>query len=242
MTKYLKIFGYDEITIENMLKEIFELFTTVDYKTKTIFDDTLLSVSGDEERDIDNALVGVYENFGNAVYADENINLSQRAIDFLELYNYQLSVAESLTGGLVCSSIIDNPGASNVFYEGIVAYSNDAKYERLDVSKSALKEYGAVSSEVCSQMALGLISAGADIAVSTTGIAGPGGATENKAVGLTYIAVADVDKCEVFKHVFQGDRERIRHVASNTALFHLINRLKQPTDFSSMVIDDVIME
>lgn len=241
MTKYLKIFGYDSITVNNMLNDIFEAFRTVDYKIKTEYDDTLLKVDGEEERDVDNALLSVYDCFGSAVYADENISLSERAADFLKLYKYKLSVAESLTGGIICSSIVDNAGASEVFYEGIVAYSNDAKVERLGVETNTLKEHGAVSREVCIEMAKGLLDDGdADIAISTTGIAGPGGATEKKAVGLTYIGIADYEKCEVFEYVFEGDRDCVRHKASNAALFHLINRLKQPTDFSSMVIDDVI--
>ena len=241
MTKYLKIFGYDALTVNNILKDIFELLNTVEYKTETVFDDTLLTVRGEQERDIDNALLSVYESFGSAVYADENISLSERASDFLKLYKYRLSVAESLTGGIICSAVIDNEGASEVFLEGIVAYSNQSKMDRLGVKESSLKEHGAVSREVCAEMAEGLISEEeADIALSTTGIAGPGGATESKPIGLTYIGVADYDKCEVFEHVFQGDRDSVRHKASNAALFHLINRLKQPTDFSAMVIDDAI--
>ncbi|NCA66893.1 MAG: CinA family protein [Clostridia bacterium] len=237
MIKCLKIFGYDEIEVKNMLQEIFSLFTTVEYKYRTAFSDTLLTVSGDVEVDIDNALVCVYDNFDSGVYADEDISLAERAVDFLKLYKYKLSVAESLTGGMICSAIVDVPGSSEVFYEGIIAYSNEAKKDRLEVYEHSLKEQGAVSSEVCSQMALGLLKDGnIDICVSTTGIAGPSGATEEKPIGLTYIAVADVDKCEVFKHIFHGDRECVRHTAANCALFHLINRLKQPTDFSKMVI------
>lgn len=237
VTKYLKIFGYDEITIKNMLAEVFDNFSMVEYKFKNAYSDTLLTVSGENERDIDNALVGVYEHFESAVYADENISLAARAVDYLKLYGYKLSVAESLTGGIICSSIVDVPGCSQVFYEGIVAYDNDSKEERLGVYAHSLNESGAVSAEVCSQMALGIIkSNNTDISVATTGIAGPDGATEEKPVGLTYIAIADIDKCEVFKHIFTGDRDSVRKVAANTALFYLINRLKQPTDFSKMVI------
>ncbi len=243
MTKYLKIFGYDTITVNSTLKDIFELFRTVDYKAETVFDDTLLMVSGEQERDVDNALRVVYENFGNAVYADENITLSQRALDFLKLYKYKLSAAESLTGGLICSAIIDNEGASEVFYEGLVAYSNESKKDRLGVKEGSLNRYGAVSKEVCIEMLEGLLSdSNADIALASTGIAGPGGATEHKPIGLTYIGVADYERHEVFEHVFQGNRDDIRHKAANTALFHLINRLKQPMDFSAMVIGDIIKE
>ncbi len=243
MTKYLKIFGYDEITINNMLKEIFGMFPAVEYRAHSAYQDTLLTVKGSDERDIDSALVCVYDSFGAAVYGDDNISLSERAVDYLKLYRYKLSVAESITGGMICSSIVDIPGSSKVFFEGIVAYSNESKKDRLEVYEHSIKEHGAVSSEVCMQMAMGLIKGGdADIAISTTGIAGPDGGTETKPVGLTYIAVVDSDKNEVFRHVFQGDRETVRKTATNAALFYLINRLRQPTDFSKMLIEDIITE
>ncbi len=237
LIKYIKIFGYDELTIKNMLAEIFELFGVIDYKCKTQYLDTLLTVEGENEEDINNVVAAVYDSLGSAVYADENVDLAERAVDYLKLYRYKLSVAESLTGGMICSTIVDVPGCSQVFFEGVVTYDNDSKMERLEVRESTLKADGAVSAEVCSQMATGVVkTSGTDIGIATTGIAGPEGATELKPIGLTYIAIADIEKCEVFKHTFVGDRMSVRKMATNMALFYLICRLKQPTDFSKMVI------
>jgi nicotinamide-nucleotide amidase len=135
-----------------------------------------------------------------------------------------LAVAESCTGGLITSRIIDIPGCSNFFIEGCVTYSNKAKENRLGVSKNTLESYGAVSEECAREMAEGLLkTSGADYALATTGIAGPDGGTEDKPVGTVFIALSHGGKTQVVRLGLHGERARIREVASLNA-FDLLRR------------------
>ncbi len=130
-----------------------------------------------------------------------------------------MAVAESCTGGLVAQRITDVPGSSRVFQGGIVAYSNEAKENLLDVSAEILYTYGAVSEETALAMAHGARRCfKADVAVAVTGIAGPGGGTEAKPVGTVCFAVGTADTDRVFTRVIPGDRERVRRFSSQYAL------------------------
>jgi PncC family amidohydrolase len=122
-----------------------------------------------------------------------------------------VATAESLTGGLIASTLISVPGASDTFREGFVTYSNAAKIERLGVSLATLDAYGAVSAEVCVEMAGGArAAAGADYVLSTTGIAGPTGAVPGKPVGLCFVGLAGPEGTFCRKFQFPGDREMVR--------------------------------
>lgn len=140
-----------------------------------------------------------------------------------------LAVAESLTGGLVCSRLTDVPGASDYFDRGVVAYSNAAKQTDLGVSREALDAEGAVSESVAGEMARGIRdTAQTTWGVSTTGIAGPTGGTEDKPVGLVYIGVAYAGPwgsgssvTRVERHVFDGDRLTVSQQSATQALVAL---------------------
>lgn len=134
-----------------------------------------------------------------------------------------MSAAESCTGGLIGACITDIPGSSDVFLGSAVTYSNEAKVSVLGVSEDSLRRFGAVSEQVAREMASGSVRIyGSDVAVAVTGIAGPGGATPGKPVGLVYIAVADGPRTVVTRNSFDGDRERIREqtVEAACALLH----------------------
>lgn len=161
------------------------------------------------------------------IYAEFDTTLGERLFDLLRLKNLKVAVAESFTGGRVVSEIIKNPGASAFVDEGIVSYSNESKMERLSVSKADLIKYGAVSSVVAYQMALGLLKEGkCDLAIATTGIAGPKSDDTEKPVGLCYIAVGMRDGVHTYKLNLTGNREEITETAKNTALFLAIKKLK----------------
>ena len=134
-----------------------------------------------------------------------------------------ISTAESCTGGMIASKLIEVPGISENFIEGIVSYSNEAKIKRLKVKKETLEKYGAVSEEVAREMLAGLKT---DIGISTTGIAGPGGGTKNKPVGLVYIGIKVKDEVKVFRRELKGDRNKIRQRAMMHALYNLLKILK----------------
>jgi PncC family amidohydrolase len=130
-----------------------------------------------------------------------------------------LVTAESCTGGLLAARLTDVPGSSALFERGLVAYSNEAKSELLGVDEALLAKHGAVSAEVAAAMAAGARrSARAGVAVALTGIAGPGGGTPEKPVGLVYIAVQTATASRVWRRVFPGDRDRVRRQAVTGAL------------------------
>jgi len=137
-----------------------------------------------------------------------------------------LTVAESCTGGLLAKLITDTPGASEYFNRGWVTYSNEAKVAELGVPEKLIEAHGAVSAEVATAMAQGARrQAQADLAVGITGIAGPGGATEQKPVGLVYISIDDADGATTSRHVFSHERCLVRLRAAQTALNTLRLRL-----------------
>lgn len=187
--------------------------------------------------DNSNAVYDVFSLFNKNIYADEDITLDKMLIELLTIRNKTLAVAESLTGGLICSKIIDNAGASQVFNEGVVTYSNQAKINRLNIDESIIKNNGAVSYETAYEMAAGLLKSG-DISIATTGIAGPSGGTITKPVGLTYIAIGTNEKVHVFRHIFKGNRNDVRIAASKAAMFYAIKILKDKSiDYEEILIN-----
>lgn len=141
-----------------------------------------------------------------------------------------MAVAESCSGGLLAMRITEVPGASDYFLGGIVSYANAAKERLLAVPGEVLAERGAVSPECARAMALGVKRVfGADYALAITGIAGPGGGTPEKPVGLVYIAVAGPEgEAEVRQHRFSGSRQGIRWSATEAALSLLLSRIGSP--------------
>ena len=140
-------------------------------------------------------------------------------VDRLASMEMTVATAESCTGGLIASSIVDIAGASDCFNEGYITYSNEAKMRNLSVKESTLMQYGAVSTQTAKEMAIGVRKkAHADFGIASTGIAGPGGGSPEKPVGLVYIACAYDDKCQVRQLNLSGDRSQVRHQAADEAL------------------------
>lgn len=151
-----------------------------------------------------------------------------KLIQILANNNLRLATAESCTGGSLAAAVTSVPGASLVFDCGIVSYSNDIKEKLLSVPGDILQNLGAVSRETACAMAAGALNtAKADIALSTTGIAGPGGGTEAKPVGLVYIGLADRNKAVATKNRFEGSREEIRRQTVMKAFDMLAEYLKE---------------
>ncbi len=150
---------------------------------------------------------------------------AEQLIEALKSKGLRMSAAESCTGGMIGCMMTSVPGSSDVFLGTAVTYSNDAKERILGVKHQTLMDHGAVSMETASEMAKGSVEVyESDVAVAVTGIAGPGGATPEKPVGLVYIAVADGPRTVVTKNLFQGDRQSIRHQTAIEAL-KLLNEL-----------------
>ena len=140
----------------------------------------------------------------------------------------KVTTAESCTGGLIAKLITDIPGSSDYFPGGIVSYSNEAKMSLLHVSEEVLAAHGAVSAQVARAMATGALRRfTADLAVSVTGVAGPGGGTPSKPLGLTYVAVADGLETEVRRFVWNGDRAANREESARAAFEMLLERVER---------------
>lgn len=137
-----------------------------------------------------------------------------------------ISIAESCTGGLVSSTFINYPGISSVFMEGCITYSNESKINRLGVNPNTLDIYGAVSEETAIEMVEGIAkNFNTNVAISTTGIAGPDGGSIEKPVGLVYIGIYINGNTTVKKYIFNGNREEIRLKATENAINDLRLRL-----------------
>ena len=141
--------------------------------------------------------------------------------------NLTLSVAESCTGGMVGSQLTSIPGSSGFFLGGAVTYSNLSKENVLRVSHSTLERFGAVSKETALEMAGGVMNLfNSNISAAVTGIAGPGGGTELKPVGLVFTSVSNGKISDVRKHLFDGDRRTIRESAAEAVLMHIEDLLR----------------
>jgi nicotinamide-nucleotide amidase len=159
------------------------------------------------------------ELLGKLVYGVEDQSLAEVVGEGLIRMGRTLAVAESCTGGLLAKLITDIPGSSGYFTYGWVTYGNEAKSRELDVPAEMIETYGAVSEQVARAMAQGARRrAGTDYAIAITGIAGPGGGTAQKPVGLVYISVDSQGGTDTSSHVFSFDRSSVRLRAAQTAL------------------------
>ncbi|MBE5935680.1 MAG: CinA family protein [Lachnospiraceae bacterium] len=139
---------------------------------------------------------------------------------------YTITTAESCTGGMISSALVDVSGASNVVNECHVTYSNEAKVRYLGVKEETLVQFGAVSEQTAYEMAKGASGiARADVAVGVTGLAGPGGGTEQKPVGLVYVGYCINGDVEVIKYNFSGNRTEIRKQTTKKVIEHLLELL-----------------
>lgn len=152
----------------------------------------------------------------------------QTLAELLKKYGWKLTTAESCTGGLLAGTFMNVPGVSEIYEEGYITYADKAKRKILKVKKKTLKKHGAVSRQTARQMAEGAVTAaGANVAISVTGIAGPGGGTQEKPVGLVYIGCCVNGKTKVKKCLFQGDRMQVRKQTVETAMEFAIERIQK---------------
>ena len=155
------------------------------------------------------------------------MNLEEKIVRELQNRGYTITTAESCTGGLLAGRILNVSGASAVYNEGHITYSNEAKERLLGVSHDTLEQFGAVSEQIAAEMALGAARvASANVGLSTTGIAGPGGGTSEKPVGLVYVGCCIHGDVTVKECRFTGNREENRNAAVEAVLELLIDELE----------------
>jgi nicotinamide-nucleotide amidase len=190
---------------------------------------TLLCSKSDPElarQRVDELAGRLEETLDEWLYSNSGESLEQIVLYYLGLRQSTLAVAESCTGGLIAQRITSVPGSSRGFLGGAVVYSDPLKAAFAGVSADLIARHGAVSAEVAEALANGIrIRTGATLGLGMTGIAGPSGATENKPVGLVYIALSDPNRTDVMDRTFRGDRQRIREFASQQALDLIRRRL-----------------
>ena len=182
-----------------------------------------LTVKTDSEaegdRRLDDLEARIRERLGKLLFGRDEERLEEVVGRLLLETKQTVAVAESCTGGLVCHRLTNLPGSSAYFVRGEVVYSNHAKERLLGVPRELIEQHGAVSQPVALAMAAGMRQvAGTDLALGITGIAGPGGGTATKPVGLTYIAIASSDGAACREYRFLGDRETNKLLSSQEAL------------------------
>lgn len=187
---------------------------------------------GDRREEVEAALdavvAAIQSRIGVYIYTYGDQPLEVVILDEMRRRRWRLAVAESCTGGMLSARFTDVPGASDVFDRGYIVYSNEAKVQELGVELEVLEREGAVSEAAAQQMAQGALrGSGADLAASITGIAGPGGGSDLKPVGLVFIGVADRGGATVQRFQFAGDRDSNRRRSVMAALTLLWRRLRE---------------
>lgn len=155
-------------------------------------------------------------------------SLEYSIYELLKKYQYKMTTAESATGGMIASTLVNVPGISEFFEQGYVTYSNAAKVKMIGVSEETITRFGVVSSETAADMAESAArTAACEAAVSVTGVAGPDGGTKECPVGLVYIGCHVMGKTVTERHLFDGDRMAVRTSATRCALLLLKKMLEE---------------
>jgi nicotinamide-nucleotide amidase len=230
--RVLRVAGLGESAVDEKIAPIYTKYdnpeTTILFNSSEI--EIHLRAHGRTETEAESLLdelsLKIEKELANSVFSFRGETMEEVVGRRLTITGFTLAVAESCTGGLIAQRLTNVPGSSAYFHEGLVTYSNESKTRLLGVDKKLIREHGAVSKEVARDMARGVRhKAKTDFGLAVTGVAGPGGGTEEKPVGLVYVALADESHTEHKRFKIPGDRELIRWRASQAALDMLRRRL-----------------
>ncbi|MET0754368.1 MAG: competence/damage-inducible protein A [Pyrinomonadaceae bacterium] len=226
--RLLRVSGIGESAVDEQIAPIYKAYKNVE--TSILFNrsEIEIHISAQSESEAEagkvlEELAGkIVEKLGVAVFSENGETMEEIVGQILREKGKTLSTAESCTGGLIAQRLTDISGSSEYFIEGVVAYSNEAKIRTLNVPKELIEQHGAVSAEVAEAMAKGMRArAETDYAISITGIAGPGGGSAEKPVGLVFIGYSDENQTKSFEILLPGDRYLIRWRSSQAALDYL---------------------
>jgi len=225
LVRKVNLFGVPESTVDEQLTDMTDesrnplVGMTVDGGQVSVGLRAWAPTREDALRLLDEDERTVRERFGEAVFGNDETTLAQAVSDLLEEMNWRIALAESCTGGMVGSLLVDVPGISRFLLLDVVAYSNESKVSLLRVPQGQIESFGAVSPEVAEAMARGACKvSGAQIGISTTGIAGPTGGSSEKPVGLVYVGLCVAGKTMCHRLQLRGDRWRIKDRAARSAL------------------------
>lgn len=226
------VMGIGESNAEMLLQKLYKKYTNIyiapyaengriRYRISELIENTNDSILEIVKKEFENVMDKYI--IGEFVYGIEGY-----IVEKLKELDYTISFAESCTGGSVASKLVDYPGASNVFNESYITYSNESKHKILGVKNDTLEQYGAVSEETANEMVLGLNSiTKSEVCLSVTGIAGPTGGTEVKPVGLVWFGFYVNGKVITTSRIFNGNRIQIRERATMFALYNIYKLLIQ---------------
>jgi nicotinamide-nucleotide amidase len=230
--RVLRVAGMGESAIDEKIAPIYTQYANPE--TTILFNSSEIEIhlrahgrtEAEAEALLDDLSFKIEEKLGNAVFSFRGETMEEVVGRRLSVTGFTLAVAESCTGGLIAERLTNVPGSSAYFTEGVVTYSNESKTRLLGIDRKVIREFGAVSSQVARDMARSVRHlAKTDFGLAVTGIAGPDGGTEEKPVGLVYIALADDAHTEHKRLLLPGDRHLIRWRASQAALNMLRRRL-----------------
>jgi len=220
-SRTLRINGLGESQMEEMIQDIIERQTnpTIAPYAKEGEVTVRITARGKTVQEAEELIFPVEEEvrkrLGTYIYGEDESSIEDAVVKLLLENGLTISIAESCTGGLLSGRFVNSPGASSVFMEGLVTYSNDSKIKRLNVSEETINKYGAVSPETAGEMAEGVAKlANTSIGLSVTGVAGPGGGTEEKPVGLVYLGLYINGTVKTKRLMLWGDRQKIRNLAT----------------------------
>lgn len=229
-SRVMKFYGIGESALEEQINDLLENQTNPTIAPLAKMGEVTLRLTAkatsinEAENMIFPLEMEIKKRIGKYLYAYDDQTIEQIVADLLAKNNKTIATAESCTGGLIAHRLTNIPGISKYFERGVISYSNLSKEDLLGVQEDTLTRFGAVSKQTACQMARGIrIAAGTDIGISTTGIAGPTGATKDKPLGLVYIAYSDSLGETVEKHIFSGTRINVKIRACNAAL-HLVRK------------------
>ena len=229
----IKLFGISESLVVEIMTEklgetIWENIATYVGENEIIVRITKSDVDRKKAKDyIYDKRQQIEKCFENNIIGYNEDKVEDNIVKLLLEKSKTIATIESCTGGMLAETLINCGGVSACFNEGVITYSNEAKIKYADVSANTLNTVGAVSEETAVQMAEGIKKvSGADIGLSTTGIAGPGGGSKDKPVGLVYIAIAMPKRTYVYQLNLTGSRRQIRELAVKNVLFNLLKLLR----------------
>ncbi|MCA8911951.1 MAG: competence/damage-inducible protein A [Planctomycetes bacterium] len=223
-SREVRVFGIPESNLNNRVQEQLE---SAEAEGAILVDDAVMRlrwrVQAGDQAEADKVLQPLIESvrteLGDLVFAEGNVELETCTVHLLAEKGLRVACAESCTGGMIAHLLTNVPGSSDVLVESAVTYSNDAKVRRLGVKPETLEAHGAVSEETAREMAAGIKrESSADLCVAVTGIAGPGGGSDEKPVGTVWLAAAMSDEVQAWHLRVPGDRELVKWRTARTAL------------------------
>ena len=220
----LRTFGINKSRFDKICEGLASDDIEIKFEETDLAGKIFISKSSVDSIALESVLSKITVRLEDYIYSDRDEDLNQCLVKKLKRESAMVAVAESITGGMICSEICDISGASDVFYEGIVSYNSGAKVRRLHVQSSTIEEQGAVSAETCSAMLKGIL-ANKEVkyGIATTGYASH---KDSSKAGVAYIGYGSVDDCHVEQLSYTGSRNSVRAKVANQAMFKLLKLIE----------------